>query len=229
MVARSRERGLSTRARALVAGAAVLVFTAEVGGLAGARALVDRHEQVSDLRLDAAMETFRPAPHPGLSKPLGVDAFTVEQNPRAAPTTCAPLITLATGGALDGRSWTGAGDASLVPVTVLTVRFADAGQARAALERKRWAMLRCTEVAVSLPPFDRPATAYRVTGRRWTTSAVGRTARWSLDGGGRRFDFYVARYGNTLTWTYDDDVSSPVAREQVVDDLVDRLRELGRE
>lgn len=216
-----------SRTTVLTVVVAVLVLALEIGALAGARALVDRRDYVSDLRLDAALSTFRAAPHPGLAKPLGVDAFAPEQNPRTAPAGCAPLTALATGGALDGRSWTGAGDGSLVPVTLLTVRFADAGEARAELDRKRWAMLRCRSVEVTFPPFDQPATTYTVAGRHWPTSAVGSTLRWSLAGDGRRFDFYVVRYANTLTWSYDDDVSAPATREQVADSLVTRLRELA--
>ena len=83
-------------------------------------------------------------------------------------------------------------------MTLLVVRYADADAARAELDRKRLAMLRCTRVAITFPPYDaaaRPPTT--VTGRHWLASATGSVVRWSLVGGGRRFDFYVRRYANT--------------------------------
>lgn len=211
---------------ALVAG--LLVHGLQVGALLGTRAAVDRHEQVGDLRLDAAYETFRPAERSGLATAADPRGFAADRNPRTVPSACAPLTSLATTAPLDGRSWTGADGRPLQPVTLLTVRYPDASSARAELDRKRWALLRCSEVVVTFPPFDTPATPYEVRDRRWLTSAVGSTLRWSLVGGGRRFDFYVRRYGNTLTWTYADDVSTPAVREEVADSLVSRLEELAR-
>jgi hypothetical protein len=64
-------------------------------------------------------------------------------------------------------------------------------------------------------------------GRARLSNAVGDTVRWGLVGDGRRFDFYVRRYGNTLSWTYADDVSTPEVREQVADSLVIRLQDLA--
>jgi hypothetical protein len=51
---------------------------------------------------------------------------------------------------------------------------------------------------------------------------------YALVGQGNRYDFYVRRYGNTLTWTYGDDHSGAELRREVVDDLVGRLKELAR-
>jgi hypothetical protein len=48
-----------------------------------------------------------------------------------------------------------------------------------------------------------------------------------LVGGDKRYDFYVRRYANTLTWTYADDVSTPQVREEVVRSLVERLEDLA--
>lgn len=209
--------------------ATLAVISAQACLVVGARLLLDRREQVSDLRLTAATKTFRPAPHPGLAKPLDADAFDDDHNPRTEPARCAPLTALATAGVVGGRSWTGAGDASAAPVTLLTVRFTSSAAARAELSRKRWALLRCNLISVTFPPFDAPAVTYSVGEQRWTPP-VGRRARWTLDDGSRRFAFYVVRYGNTLTWTYDDiSVSSPLNREPVADDLVEELRDLARQ
>ncbi|SDU95687.1 hypothetical protein SAMN04488544_2557 [Microlunatus sagamiharensis] len=215
--------------RRLVLGAVVaglLVHGLQLGAYAAVRAAVDRREQVSELRLDAAMETFRPVDRSGLAQPADVATFAADRNPRTEPTRCRALTALTTTAPLDGRSWTGVNGRPAQPVTLLTVRFADAGAARAELDRKRWALLRCTRVVVTFPPYDAPPTSYEVGGRR-VSSAVGDTVRWSLVDDGRRFDFYVRRYGNTLSWTYADDVSTPAVREQVADSLVDRLKDLA--
>ena len=200
----------------------------QAGVLLGSRALLDRHEQVSDLRLDAAYETFRPVSRPGLASPADPGTFATDRNPRTDPTTCAPLTVLATRTPLDGRTWTGVDGRPAQPVTLLTVRYGSADDARGELDRKRAALLRCARVDVTFPPYDAPPTTYDVRDPRWATSALGSTVRWSLVGGDRRFDFYVRRYGNTLTWTYADDVSTPQTREGVADSLVARLQELAR-
>ncbi|SEQ63498.1 hypothetical protein [Microlunatus flavus] len=214
---------------ALVLGG-LLVNGLQVGGLLALRSALDRRQAVSDLRLDAALQTFRPADRPGLAQPLDAGTFAADRNPRTDPAACVPLTALAVpGGAppLDGRSWTGVNGRPAQPVTLLVVRYADAGEARRELDRKRWAMLRCTTVDVTFPPYDAPATAYSVRERHWLTSALGGTVRWSLVSGGKRFDFYVRRHGNLLMWTYADDVSTPAVRQQVADSLVDRLDELA--
>lgn len=211
---------------ALVA-ATVLAQGLHVATLLAVRAALDRRQTVTELRLDAALATFRPAERAGLAQPLDPRAFTTDRNPRTDPAGCAPLTALASAPPLDGRSWTGVNGRPAQPVTLLVVRYADAGDARTELDRKRRAMLACTTVDVTFPPYDVPATAYEVEGRRWLTSAVGSTLRWSVVGGDRRFDFYVRRWGNTVMWTYADDVSTPAVREQVADSLVARLRELA--
>ena len=90
-------------------------------------------------------------------------------------------------------------------------------------------MLRCRRVSDHLPAVRRrrrPPTPSRAgTGR---AAPSGPVVRWSLVGGDRRFDFYVRRYANTLTWTYADDVSTPQVREEVADSLVARLEDLAR-
>ena len=212
---------------AVVVGSLVLLG-AEVGVVLGVRAALDRRAYVSDLKLDAALETFRPVERSGLAASAGPQSFAAERNPRADAAPCAPLTVLTTTAPLDGRSWTGVNGRPAQPVTLLTVRFPDASDARAELDRKRVALLRCTRVAITFPPYDAPPTSYEVTGRRWLTSATGPAVRWSLVGGGKRFDFYVRRYANTLTWTYADDVSTPRVREEVARSLVERLEDLAR-
>jgi hypothetical protein len=211
---------------ALVAGSLVLVG-AEVGSAFALRSALDRRAYVSELRLDAALETFRPVERPGLASPADLRRFGADQNPRTDPSACAPLTVLTATLPLDGRSWTGVNGRPAQPVTLLTVRFADAHTARTELDRKRVALLRCHRVAITFPPYAGPPTTYTVTGRRWTSSAVGPVVRWSLVGGDRRFDFYVRRYANTLLWTYADDVSTPAVREEVARSLVERLRDLA--
>lgn len=205
----------------------LLLLAAEVGALVGVRSALDRRAYVSDLRLDAALETFRPVDRSGLASPADPATFGPERNPRVDPVGCAPLTVLTTTTPLDGRSWTGINGHPAQPVTLLTVRYPDADAARAELDRKRVAMLRCTRVAITFPPYGGPPTPYTVTGRHWPTSATGSVVRWTLVGGDRRFDFYVQRYANTLTWTYADDVSTPQVREEVARSLVTRLQDLA--
>ncbi len=211
---------------ALVAGG-LAVHGLQLGACTAVRSAVDHHQSVSDLRLDAAMKTFRPVERSGLAQPADVATFAADHNPRADPARCRALTALTTTPPLDGRSWTGINGRPAQPVTLLTVRFASADTARLELDRKRWALLRCSAVAVTFPPYDAPPTTYAVRRPHWLSSAVGSTVRWSLVGDGRRFDFYVRRYGNTLSWTYADDVSTPQVREQVADSLVVRLQDLA--
>ena len=221
-------RRSTTRVVALTLAGAFVLLAAEVGVALAVRSALDERVYVSALRLDAAMQTFRPTGQAGLASPADPASFGPEQNPRTDPASCTALAVLTTSAPLDGRSWTGVNGHPAQPVTLLTVRFADADAARAELDRKRLALVRCRAVAISFPPYADPPTTYAVTGRRWATSAVGPVVRWSLVGGDRRFDFYVRRYANTLTWTYADDVSTPEVREEVARSLVTRLEDLAR-
>jgi hypothetical protein len=220
-------RRSTTRVVVLTVAVSLVLLAAEVGALVGVRSALDRRAYVSDLRLDAALKTFRPVDRSGLASPADPRGFDPDRNPRTDPTACAPLTALASSAPLDGRSWTGINGNPAQPVTLLTVRYADADTARAELGRKRVAMLRCTRVAITFPPYDDPPTPYVVSDRHWLTSATGSVVRWSLVGGDRRFDFYVQRYANTLTWTYADDVSTPAVREEVARSLVARLQDLA--
>jgi hypothetical protein len=198
-------------------------------GLFEARRQLDQHQYVSALRLEAALKTFRPPDRDGLAARLEMGDLAPERSVRTEPSRCAPLSLLATTAALDGHTWTGVNGSPAQPVTTLTVRYADASLARRELLRKRVALLRCRTVSLTFPPFDQPAQDFSVEGVGATLSAVGDRLRYLLSGGGKSYGFYVRRYSNTLTWTYADDVSTPNVRQQVVDDLVDRLRQLNRE
>ena len=220
-------RGSTPRVVAIAVVASLLFLGLQVGAALSVRASLDRRAYVSDLRLDTALETFRPVDHPGLASPLDPLTFTLDRDPRTDPPACAPLTVLTSTVPLDGRSWTGVNGHPAQPVTLLTVRYADADGARAELDRKRVALLRCTQVAITFPPYGGPPTTYTVTGRHWLTAATGSVVRWSLVGGDKRYDFYVRRYANTLTWTYADDVSTPQVREEVVRSLVERLEDLA--
>ncbi|HEY0239301.1 MAG TPA: hypothetical protein VGC37_11680 [Friedmanniella sp.] len=224
----SRARRSTRRLVALALVASLVLLAAEAGAVVGVRSTLDRRAYVTDLRLDAALQTFRPTGRAGLASAADPAGFSAAKNPRTEPGRCSPLVVLTTTPPLDGRSWTGINGDPAQPVTLLTIRFADADAARAELDRKRVAMLRCRHVAITFPPYDAPPTTYTVTARDWRTSAVGPVVRWSLVGGDRRFDFYVRRYANTLTWTYADDVSTPAVREEVARSLVERLEDLAR-
>jgi hypothetical protein len=109
------------------------------------------------------------------------------------------------------------------------VRYPNAAGARQELLDKRIALLRCGTVRLTFPPFDKPAEDFRVTGRLWAAFPTGDRLRYVLVGHGNRYDFYIRRYANTLTWTYGDDRSADPVRRQIVDDLIGRLGELSRE
>ena len=64
-------------------------------------------------------------------------------------------------------------------------------------------------------------------GRLWAAFPAGDRLRYVLVGHGNRYDFYIRRYANTLTWTYGDDRSADPVRRQIVDDLIGRLGELS--
>ena len=77
---------------------------------------------------------------------------------------------------------------------------------------KRIALARCGTVRLTFPPFDKPAEDFTVAGRQWAAFPAGDRLRYALVGHGNRYDFYVRRYANTLTWTYGDDRSADPVR-----------------
>ncbi len=222
-------QGKTIRAVAITLVLALVVLTLEVAAGLAIRRWRDRSQYVEALRLTAAMQTFRPSERAGLAKPVVAADLAADRSVRTLPARCAPLTLLATTSPLGGESWTGINGSPAKPVTMLTVRYADASAARADLADKRLALLRCRNVQLTFPPFDQPAQNFAISDRNWTRSAVGGRVAYALTGGGRRYDFYVRQYANTLTWTYGDDVSTPQVRQQVVDDLVGRLKDMARE
>ena len=191
--------------------------------------LLDRRQEVSAERLDAALQTFRPADHRGLAAPpLSGDDLSGRGSVRTQPARCAPLTLLATGRALDGQSWTGIAGSPLQPVRTLTARYPDAEAARHDLLAKRVALLSCRTVRLTFPPFDQPEQDFTVTDPLLPLAPAG-VVRYSLRRDDRSYRFYVRRYANTLTWSYASDASTPKVRQHVVDSLVTRLQELERQ
>ena len=189
----------------------------------------DRRQLVGAQRLTVALETFRPSSRAGLSQEVAVAELAPDRAVHSDPARCTPLSLLAVKGALGGESWTGVNGSPDQPVTTLTVRYADASGARRELFKKRVALVRCGAVRLTFPPFDKPAEDFTIAERQWAAFAASDRLAYALVGQGNRYDFYVRRYANTLTWTYGDDHSGADVRREVVDDLVARLKELAGE
>jgi hypothetical protein len=205
----------------------LVLFSLEVAGGLKIRQSYDRRQFVGSVRLAGAFQTFRPSERSGLSKPVGPVDLAADRSVRTEPPRCAPLTLLAVSTPLDGQSWTGINGSPAQPVTILTVRYADAGMARADLRAKRLALLRCHTVRLTFPPFDQPAQTFTVHARNRLLATVSDHVSYDLTGA-QRYEFYVRQYANTLTWTYGDDVSTPSVRHQVADSLIGRLRELNQ-
>lgn len=190
-------------------------------------AILDRRP-IDQVGLGAAMQTFRPAEHPGLSRPVTRSDLDPALAVQSVPGYCAPLSVLSTGRALDGVSWSGAAGNPLQPVLLLSVRFGDAEQARAEIVRKRIALLRCSQVQLTFPPFREPGRPFEVRVRSWPPEVwLNDRMSYALVEGGRRFEFYVRRYDNVVTWSYGDP-DGVALRRGIVDDLAARLSELQR-
>ena len=187
----------------------------------------DGHQLVDTHRLTVALETFRPSNRAEMSKQVDTAELAPDRSVRSDPGWCTPLSLLAVKGAIGGASWTGVNGKPPQPVTTLTVRYPDAALARRELLDKRIALVACRTVHLTFSPFDTPAEDFRVTGRVWAAFSPADRLRYSLVGHGNRYEFYVRRYANTLTWTYGDDHSEDRVRREVVDDLIKRLKELA--
>jgi hypothetical protein len=220
----------SRRGFAYAAGLSIVLVGAQVGfGWWSARGWHDRTEVVEAQRLSAALLTFRPSGRAGLAKPATAADLSPERSVITNPAHCAPLTLLAERAPLDGQSWTGINGTPAQPVNILTVRFRDTAAARRELAAKQAALLSCSSVRLIFPPFDQPEQRFEVTGRRRLPFPGGDSVRYALVGEAKRYEFYVRRYANTLTWSYGANESTPSVRQQVVDDLANRLREMSQE
>ena len=231
MVRRHHDPDRTTRRGvAYVLGLSILLASAQVGvGWWSARAWYDQAQFVEAQQLSAALLTFRPSERAGLAKPATAADLAPGRSVITKPARCAPLTLLSERTPVDGESWTGINGTPAQPVNTLTVRFRDASAARRELLAKQAALLPCGSVRLTFPPFDQPEQRFEVTGRRRLPLPGGDRARYALVGDGKRYEFYVRRYANTLTWSYGANESTPRVRQEVVDDLVDRLREMSEE
>ena len=154
-------------------------------------------------RLTVALETFRPSGRAVVGRRKSPSQSWLQIACRSDPARCTPLSLLAAARALGGESWTGVNGSPDQPVTTLTVRYADAAaDARHELLKKRVALARCSAVRLTFPPFEQARRGFhhrRRSGQR-LLPVIG--WRMHLVGHGTRYDFYVRRYANTLTWTW---------------------------
>jgi hypothetical protein len=189
-----------------------------------------RTDYVEAQRLSAALRTFRPSERAGLAKPATAADLAPEHAARTKPARCTALTLLSERVPLDGESWTGINGSPAQPVNLLTVRFEDAAAAHRELAAKQAAVLSCGSVRLTFPPFDKPEQRFHVSGHRRLPVPGGDQVRYALVGPDqKRYEFYVRRYANTLTWSYGADESTPRVRREVVDDLVNRLAEMSGE
>ncbi len=183
----------------------------------------DARRLVSEQRLAVALQTFRPADHRGQASPVALADLDPNGLVRADPPGCSALAVLASDDLVGAASWTGVHGSPVQPVRILTVRLVDAAAARSALAGKRSTLRSCRSARLTFPPFDRPPQEFVVQAPAWSGLHRDRVT-YSLVAD-RRYDFYVRRFGNTLTWTYGDP-DGAAARAAVVDGLAGRLQEL---
>jgi hypothetical protein len=229
-VVRGRHDGRRTTRRgvASLAGLSILLASAQLGvAWWSARAWQDRNHVVEAQRLSVALLTFRPSDRPGLAKPVAAADLAPGRSVLTSPGRCAPLTLLSERPPVDGQSWTGINGMPAQPVNTLTVRFGDAAAARRELAAKQAALLTCGSVQLTFAPFNQPEQTFVVTGRRLPIPGSDHLA-YALEGE-KRYEFYVRRYANTLTWSYGANESAPSVRRAVVDDLVSRLKDLAQE
>jgi hypothetical protein len=221
-------RRTSRRGVAYLVGLSILLASAQLGaGWWSARAWQERNHVVKAQRLSVALLTFRPSDRAGLAKPVTAADLAPERSVITRPRRCAPLTLLSERTPVDGQSWTGINGTPAQPVSTLTVRLSDAAAARRELVAKQAALLRCGSVRLTFAPFDEPEQPFVVTGRRLPVPGSDHVA-YALEGQ-KRYEFYVRRFANTLTWSYGANESAPSVRQAVVDDLVGRLNDLAQE
>ncbi len=219
------------RTRAIVVAALSLgigLLLLEIASVLLVQRHVDSLEQVSNQRLLAALQTFRPSETAGREREVPLVDLDPARSVRSEPAGCAPLTLLSTGSAIGGASWTGVSGDPRQPVTTLTVRYADADAARAAVREKQLTLLRCRTVRLTFPPYDKGTQTFDVgygVGALLPPDQVG----YRLVSGEDAYGFYVRRWGNTLTWTYSDDETRTAVSRRVVDDLANRLSAMSRE
>jgi hypothetical protein len=92
---------------------------------------------------------------------------------------------------LDGESWTGINGSPAQPVNILTVRFRDTAAACRELAAKQAALLSCTWVRLTFPPFDQPEQRFEVTGRQRLTLPRDGRVGYALVGEEKRYEFYL--------------------------------------
>jgi hypothetical protein len=227
---RHSEDRTTRRGVAYVVGLSIVLTGVQAGlGWESARAWQFGAEPVEAQRLSAALRTFRPSERAGLAKPATAADLSPERSVRTNPARCAPLTLLSQRTAIDGESWTGINGSPAQPVNILTVRLRDAAATRRELAAKQVALLSCGSVRLIFPPFDQPEQRFQVSGRRRLPVPGDDRVGYALVGNQKRYEFYVRRYANTLTWTYGANESTPRVRQQVVDDLIDRLRAMAEE
>jgi hypothetical protein len=221
-------RRTSRRGVAYLVGLSILLASAQLGaGWWSARAWQDRSHVVEAHRLSVALLTFRPSDRAGLAKPVTAADLAPDRSVRTRPERCAPLTLLSERTPVDGQSWTGINGIPAQPVNTLTVRFDDAAAARRELAAKQAALLTCGSIRLTFAPFNQPEQPFVVIGRRLPVPGSDHIA-YTLKGE-KRYEFYVRRYANTLTWSYGANESAPSVRRAVVDDLVARLNDLSQE
>ena len=202
----------------------LLIASGAVGGK-----LRDRHQFVDAQRLGAALRVFRPPGRAGLPATVEAAALLPERSARVSPDRCRALALLNRAVAEDGGSWSGINGSPAEPVSILTVRLASAQAARSELRAKRLALVSCTDLWLTFPPFGEPAKPFKVDGRLQPTLFAGDAVSYSLVGQDSRYTFYIRRYGNTLTWAYGAKESQPAIRREVVDDLARTFAEMAAE
>ena len=224
-----RQRSTTRRGVAYVVGLSVVLTGLQAGaGWWSLGAWHDRTHHVEASRLSVALLTFRPSDRAGLAKPASAADLAPERSVRTNPARCAPLTLLSGHAPTDGQSWTGINGSPPEPVNILTVRLRNAAAARRELAAKQAALLTCSSVRLTFPPFDQPERRFEVAGRLRIPLPGDDRVSYAFVGE-KRYEFYVRRYANTLTWSYGASESAPRTRQEIVDDLIDRLRDMSDE